>query len=90
MKHVLRLFSGTIRSLRTRTTELVRRCSSVTTSVEEAKRPLAPSTRKPVVQRSAREAELGTKWEQDWQYQPNAAAMYVRQGSIVIALQSKP
>ena len=38
----------------------------------------------------ASEAELGTKWEQDWQYQPNAATMYVRQGSIVTALQSKP
>jgi hypothetical protein len=25
---------------------------------------------------------LGTKWEQDWQYQPNAATMYVRLGSI--------
>ena len=35
-------------------------------------------------------ADLGTKWEQDWQYQPNAATMYVRQGSIVTALQSKP
>ena len=33
---------------------------------------------------------LGTKWEQHWQYQPNAATMYVRQGSIVTALQSKP
>ena len=35
-------------------------------------------------------ADLGTKWEQDWQYQPNAATMYVRLGSIVTALQSKP
>ena len=35
-------------------------------------------------------ADLGTKWEQDWQYQPNAATMYVRQGSIVTALKSKP
>ncbi len=23
---------------------------------------------------------MGTKWEQHWQYQPNAATMYVRQG----------
>jgi hypothetical protein len=35
-----------------------------------------------------RQADLGTKWEQDWQYQPNAAQMYVREGSIVTALQS--
>ena len=31
-----------------------------------------------------------TKWEQDWQYQPNAATMYVRWGRIVTALHSKP
>ena len=43
-----------------------------------------------ILQMGIRHAELGTKWEQDCQYQPNAAAMYVRQGSIVIALQSKP
>jgi hypothetical protein len=41
-----------------------------------------------IPQKEIRHAELGTKWEQDWQCQPNAAAMYVRQGSIVIALQS--
>jgi hypothetical protein len=35
-------------------------------------------------------SHVGTKWEQDWQYQPNAAKLYVRQGSIVTALQSKP
>jgi hypothetical protein len=39
---------------------------------------------------TASDADLGTKWEQDWQYQPNAASMYVRQGRIVTALQSKP
>ena len=39
---------------------------------------------------TASRVELGTKWEQDWQYQPNAATMYVRQGIIVTALQSKP
>jgi hypothetical protein len=33
---------------------------------------------------------LGTKWEQDWQYQPNAATMYVCEGSIVTALRSMP
>jgi hypothetical protein len=38
---------------------------------------------------TANEADLGTKWEQDWQYQPNAATMYLRQGSIVTALQLK-
>jgi len=35
-------------------------------------------------------AELGTKWEQDWQHQPNAATMYVCHGGIVTASQSKP
>ena len=38
---------------------------------------------------TASEADLGTKWEQDWQYQPNAASMYVLQGSILTVLQSK-
>jgi hypothetical protein len=39
---------------------------------------------------TASKAELGTKWEQDWQYQPNAPTKYVRQGSFVTASQSKP
>jgi hypothetical protein len=39
---------------------------------------------------TASDADLGTKWEQDWQYQPNAASMYVRQGRIVTDLQSMP
>ena len=43
-----------------------------------------------ILQMEIHQADLGTKWEQDWQYQPNAATMYVRQGSIVTALQSKP
>jgi hypothetical protein len=42
------------------------------------------------VKDTASRAELGTKWEQDRQYQPNAGTIFVRQGSIVTALQSKP
>ncbi len=39
---------------------------------------------------TASDADLGTKWEQDRQSQPNAAAIYVRQGSIVTALKPNP
>jgi hypothetical protein len=39
-----------------------------------------------ILQTKIGRADLGTKWEQDWQYQPNAATMYVRKGSIVTAL----
>ncbi len=35
------------------------------------------------------EADLGTNWEQYWQYQPNATTMYVDQVSIVTVLKSK-
>ena len=34
----------------------------------------------------ASEADLATIWQQDWQYQPNAAIMYVGKGGIVTAL----
>jgi hypothetical protein len=46
-----------------------------------------PST--PCPNATANQADLGTKWEQDWEYQPNAATMYVCQGRIVTASRSK-
>jgi hypothetical protein len=36
-----------------------------------------------------RQADLATKWQQGWQYQTNAAAMYVDQESIVTAMRSR-
>ena len=53
----------------------------------EDRRGRRPSTLCPDATASG--ADLGTNWEQDWQYHLNAATMYVRQGSIVTALQSK-
>ncbi len=34
----------------------------------------------------ATEAELATNWQQNWQYQPNAATMHVAHGGIVTLL----
>jgi hypothetical protein len=39
---------------------------------------------------TASDADLGTKWEQYWQYQPNAVTMCLDQGGIVTALKPKP
>ena len=65
-------------------------CDRVLTGSATAAVRFADCARSPCPNATGSKADLGTKWEQDWQYQPNAATMYVRQGSIVTALQSKP
>jgi hypothetical protein len=65
-------------------------CDRVLTGSAIAAVRCADCAKSPCPRATGSEAELGTKWEQDWQYQPNAATIYVRWGNIITASQSKP